>query len=355
MAPRPDQRVSARLAHALTHPTYLAVSLGLLIVVLAASSLFPQLTPETAGDAYHLAVWLGRVELRYGANTDLLADLGMFRIGRSPLLWAPLGLLLIGLLAWMLQRLAPSWRLARGSVRPPIKALIRAPLIARLGEPLGTDALAARLTPLLRRERLRIAPLEGQDGALLRLDRHRWANWGTILCHLAPILLLLGVLLTALSGRLEPLELSSDHLDDDLRLVSIDLGSSDDVAPSALLQTARGDILRMDPYHPARFEGRRLHWKESWQVEGVRHLALTARRDPGWPLFLVAAVALCLGLLLRLYWPPGTYWLRVSSDGALRLVPDEACRQARHIAEPKRLSTLLRAALSTAQGNGDGR
>lgn len=350
MAPQPDQRVTTRLGRALTHPTYLSVSLGLLIVVLSASSLFPQLTPETAGDAYHLAVWLGRVELRYGPTTVTLADIGLFRIGRSPLLWLPLALLIIGLLAWVLRRLAPTWRLARGSRRAPIESLVRAPLIARVGEPLRTHALISRLTPLLRRESLRVDSLDGSDGTLLRLDRHRWANWGTILCHLAPVLLLVGALLTAMYGRLEPLELSSDGARPDLRLVSIGM-AADDGAPSALLQTARGDILHIDPYHPVRIEGRRLHWGESWQIEGMHYLALTVHHDPGWPLFLAAAIALCLGLFLRLYWEPSTFWLRVGSDGTLRLVLDDACRQARHQVALERLSTELRAALAPATAN----
>jgi len=350
MAPRPDQRVITRLGRVLGHPTYLSVSLGLLIVVMAVSSLFPQLTPETAGDAYHLAVWLGRVELRYGASTETLADLGLFRIGRSPLFWVPLALLIIGLLAWALHRLAATWRLARGSRRPPIESLLRAPLIARLGEPLGTDALISRLAPLLRRERLRTDSLDGSDGTLLRLDRHRWANWGTILCHLAPILLLVGALLTAMYSRLEPLELSSDGARPDLRLASIDM-AADDGAPSAVLQTARGDILHIDPYHPARTEGRRLHWGESWQIEGVHYLALTVHHDPGWPLFLSAAVALCLGLFLRLYWRPSTYWLRVGSDGTLRLVLDDAFRHSHHQADLERMSAELRAVLSLVPGD----
>lgn len=168
---------------------------AVLLAALLLASLIASLLPQMPADPATLEPWLVAVALRYGHATSLLYALGLFDAYHTPWFLALLAALLLNTLACTLQRLPRLWR--RLTRRPTI---IRRPdafygSLAHHAEwpvPTPQHGLAASQEALARRHYH--ARTERGDGATyLYAERGRWSQIGTLVSHVAALLLALAV------------------------------------------------------------------------------------------------------------------------------------------------------------------
>ena len=98
--------------HFLTRLDVAAVLVVVVLLLAALGSCFPQLSSSVATDAGRLVGWEMGVQARYGALTDALAAMGIFRWFRSPVFLASLALLALATLVCTLDRWRAVWRRA---------------------------------------------------------------------------------------------------------------------------------------------------------------------------------------------------------------------------------------------------
>lgn len=167
-----------------------AILLSALLLTSLLASLFPQLP---ADPATHES-WLAAVALRYGQVTRLLHTLGLFDAYQAPWFLALLIALLLNTLACTLQRLSRLWRVLS---RPP--TVVRPETfylgLAHRAEwpvPSPQEGLAAMLNRLAR-HRYRIYTEHREWATYLYAERGRWSQVGTLVSHVAALLLLIAV------------------------------------------------------------------------------------------------------------------------------------------------------------------
>jgi len=183
-------RLLHNLWRALGSTRLAAILLAAALLASLLASLFPQMPADPAAHE----PWLAAVALRYGHATRLLSALGLFDAYHAPWFLALLAALLLNILACTLQRLPRLWR-----------ALSRPPVVVRpdtfyLGfahraewpVPSLLDGLTAAQEGLARR-RYRVHTEHGKEIAYLYADRGRWGQIGTLVSHVAALLLALAV------------------------------------------------------------------------------------------------------------------------------------------------------------------
>ena len=182
------------------------LALGLILGI-AALSLVSVLLVQAPGDVVaspaDYAAWLQRVRPRYGALTDVLSALQLFSAANSLWMRLLLSALTVNTLVCTLNRWPRIWRTV---FRPTIRASDATFESASqrqeltLGRP--GDAVAALRSAFARRG-FRVLVEEGPI-TYLYADRHRFGRLGTLLTHLAIILVLAGALATSLWGFRNP-------------------------------------------------------------------------------------------------------------------------------------------------------
>jgi cytochrome c biogenesis protein len=177
----------------------LVVTLGMaLLGVLGA--LIIQVPAGVEADASAKLDWLAGVRPRFGGWTDILDRLQLFNVFNSIWFRGLTAFLTISLIACMVQRAPGLWRTA---TKPRITvgdgffahARERDSIVVR-----GDAAdLAVRTTAVLRRHHYRV--VSEDDGAInFYADRFRFAPFGSLIGHLAIVVILAGVMVGALFG-----------------------------------------------------------------------------------------------------------------------------------------------------------
>lgn len=177
----------------------LVVMLGMAFLgVLGA--LIIQVPAGVEADAASKADWLAGVRPRFGGWTDILDRLQIFNVFNSIWFRGLTAFLTISLIACMVQRAPGLWRTA---TKPRITvgdgffahARERDAIVVR-GE--AAD-LMTRTVAVLKRHHYRVVAED--DGAVnLYADRFRWAPFGSLIGHLAIVVILAGVIVGSLFG-----------------------------------------------------------------------------------------------------------------------------------------------------------
>ena len=231
-------RLLQRAWRALGSTQLAAILMAALLLATLAASLFPQMP----GDPAAREPWLSAVELRFHGATRLLFSLGLFGVYQSPWYLALLAGLLASTVACTLQRLPRLWRSLR---RPPAithpDAFYEA-MARRMAWPHASleAGLAAAQAVLLRHGyQVRTEQAEAERCAYVQGERGRWSQAGTIVSHVAALLLVAAVMarpalshqvanVTLLPDQRQRLELPRD--------LAVEAGSL------VLKQTASGEL-----------------------------------------------------------------------------------------------------------------
>src|SRR3990172_3169116 len=163
-------------------------------------ALIIQVPAGVEADASAKLDWLSGVRPRYGGWTDILDRLQLFNVFNSVWFRGLTAFLTISLIACMVQRAPGLWRTA---TKPRITvgdgffahARERDAIVVR-GD--ATD-LAARTVAVLRRHHYRVVG-EDDGGINLYADRFRWAPFGSLIGHLAIVVILAGVIVGSMFG-----------------------------------------------------------------------------------------------------------------------------------------------------------
>jgi cytochrome c biogenesis protein len=191
----------------------------ILLALLLLTSLLASLLPQLPGDPSVHEPWLAAVELRYRTATSLLHTLGLFDVYHSPWFLILVAALLVNTFLCTLQRLPRLWRsLSRRPIVSQPDAFYHG--FARHAEwPIGSLRIglaAARQTLQHRRYRTFVELDQAGGRAHVYAERYRWSRTGTLLSHLALLLLLTALLarpalawqqrgLLLFPGRIQPL------------------------------------------------------------------------------------------------------------------------------------------------------
>lgn len=147
------------------------------------------------------ADWLDSVRPRYAGWTQPLDALGLFDVFGSWWFKAVNVLLCVSILCCVMHRLP---LLVKRATRPHLH--VTEPFFAHarihhdLTSPVPAQQAADAARAALRRERYRVLDDERGPGLNLYADKHRWMPFGTIFAHIAFVIILLGVLVTANTG-----------------------------------------------------------------------------------------------------------------------------------------------------------
>jgi cytochrome c biogenesis protein len=169
----------------------------ILLTLLLLASLLASLLPQMPADSATREPWLAAVELRYRTATGLLHTLGLFNAYNTPWFLAVLAALMVNGVLCTLQRLPRLWR-----------SLTRRPIICRPDDfyqgsvhraewPIDSPELAlsaAQRTLQRRRYRTHLERDQATGRACVYAERYRWTGTGTLLSHLALLLLLTALL-----------------------------------------------------------------------------------------------------------------------------------------------------------------
>lgn len=192
----------------------------ILLALLLLTALLASLLPQMPVDPAVREGWLAAVELRYRTMTSLLYTLGLFDAYHTPWFLALLAALLLNTLLCTLQRLPRLWRsFSRRPVVSQPDAFYRG--FAHQAEwpidSLRIGLSAAQKTLQHRRYRTQLEVDEAAERAYVYGERNRWTQTGTLLSHLALLVLLTALLarpalawqqrdLLLFPGRIQPLD-----------------------------------------------------------------------------------------------------------------------------------------------------
>ena len=177
---------------------------GLLLILAMAvltlvGVLFPQAPGEVLADPAVRDAWLDTMRPRYRGWTDILATLGVFAVFGSIGFKAVTILLALSIIACTTHRFPQLWAQA---MRPHVHvrdrffdhARVSATTVVRLDE--------IRTSALLKSElhKLRFRTMADTEGRPLYADRNRFAPFGTVVAHVAFVVILGGVFVTTTFG-----------------------------------------------------------------------------------------------------------------------------------------------------------
>lgn len=237
--PTPDLSVVdlARRVYALFYNKRfgLALILGLGVATLL-GVLFPQAPAGVLDDPAQRALWLDSVRPRFRGWTEPLAAAGLFGVYSSVWFLAITVLLALSILACTAHRVPQLWTQAtRPHTRVRDTFFDHARFAASTTVPLGTDAALERVKQRLHGRRFRTITEASGESVLVYADRNRFAPLGTVVAHLAFVLILAGVFVTSSLGL---------RLDD----VTVPIGSTVDIGHGTGLSIQARSFT--DTYHP---------------------------------------------------------------------------------------------------------
>jgi cytochrome c biogenesis protein len=306
--------------------------LALFALLMAVGTFFPQLPADAAT---HPA-WLTAAEDKYGPLARAMAGIQLFAFYRSPWFGMPASLLAVCLLICTLIRLRPVWRSGVGARRiPALEELSRYPFRSQLPSP--EDGGLSAVGTILRAARLRVIEVSAGGRTCLLGERNRVARLGTLATHIAPLLLLIGIILSGLTGWRQSVALTDTgarpvtvgptgafqveltardgyverHADGSLA----DYGAGITIFEGG--QPVREGLVRVN--HPMRYRGVSLILMEYDDAGEMGVAELLAVRDSGRPVVVVAGVLLVIGVCLTFYFPHQQVWAWLSADGVTEL------------------------------------
>ncbi len=318
----------------LTRLRVAAVLIAILLGLSALGSCFPQLSTSITADAERSAQWAAEVRARYGSLTNGLAAIRMFGWFGSPVFLVALGLLALATLVCTLDRWGAAW--SRAFRLPGVSsdlAFEAAPHAAQLTGLPAVD-LPHRLRKCLEERGFRVRSETGEgDLVYLRGDRNRPASLGTLVTHIAVLLLLLGTILSSEFGWREELTIEPNGLVElrhrsqlALRNEGFDIGHYPDGSVSAYRdrvtvidsgqEVASG---RVGVNEPLTFAGVGFYLQGYSEREDGHAVTLLVVRDPGYTLVIVAGFLLLLGLTMSFNFPRAWIQARVEPEGTLYL------------------------------------
>ena len=325
-AKRPATKVLIGLAR--SPRTATALILGLCILA-AVASLFPQMPPRLEPSA-RLA-WLEAARARYGAWSDWMARLGLFRLYRSPL-FVLLGVSLgVSSAFCLVARWHIQWRRARGDWEPA-----RVPVGAAGGRrydlPAEADTrdLMAAFALALAGRGYRVSEFGEYPARWLYARKRSWSHLGTLATHLGITLLVLAALWSSLGAmrstialglqQTAPLAPQSDYVLQNNGLTTRYGASGAVLGYELRLVTydGRGAVREqaLSATHPLSLDGYTVHLFGHWGTLGTDGVVLIIARDPGYWLFVVAGLLILLGTATTLWLPPYDLFVR-SRDGEM--------------------------------------
>jgi len=350
-----ESQIPKRVWRFLARTDVAAVLIVIVLLLAAFGSCLPQLPPTIAADPERLARWETGVRAKYGALTDLLVAIGAFRWFHSPVLLAPLALLVAGTLVCTIERWRGVWRRAfHQPVRCSDAALKGASHTARLAAPPVAD-LSRVLRQRLERWGFRVRTTEAvttdgttevatTDGTTkvvttegrhiyLRGDRNRLAPLATLVTHLAVLLLLLGAALSSGYGWREEITIGPGEMAEvghgselTLRNEGFAVARYPDGSVAGYeaqvtvvvkdRETRRGSIRVNEPLICGSVG---LHLRGYGGTENRYSVTLLAVHDPGYAPVVVAGFLLLLGLTVSFNFPHCWVHARIEPEGTLRL------------------------------------
>lgn len=330
---RPRYHVLRRVWHFLARMKVASVLIFASLFLAALGSYFPQLSPALAADAERLALWQAAIRARYGWLASPLATVGLFRFSHSPLFLASLVLLALSTLACTWQRWRGVWQRAFDqSVVVPERLFDVAPWQAHLTIPASATAIPV-LRHALRERGFRLRSHDDGNAIYLRGDRNRLSALGTLLTHVAVLLLLLGAVLSWGGAWRESLELEPGRFvrvgqrsglalrNDDFTIMRYPDGSAASYRALVTVQTPDGSTGQrvIEVNHPLKIDGMAFLLMGYEQQPQGSKVILLAMRDPGYGPVIAAGFLLLLGMTVTLYLPHCWVLARVGADGAVRL------------------------------------
>jgi cytochrome c biogenesis protein ResB len=311
------------------------VAVWLILAVMALTvvgSLFPQIPANTLGEPAQEAALREAVRQRYGALAEVVIALGLLNFGSSPLAVALLTPLLAATALCTVRR----WRAVRRQIEAaPVRAtaarLDNAPIAVTVPAAPGATPheQADRLGPLLARRGYGVRREEGADAVHVRADRHRWSGLGTLVNHLALLMLAAGAVVTAALAWQESLTVTQGR------------AASPERRPGLAIRNEGFEILRNPDGSPAQFEARvtlsapgaapaqhvvrvnepiryggtHIFLNSYGRDAGGAYVEFIVGDDPGyWP-FAAGGILMLIGMTWILYWPASTIYARVTADG----------------------------------------
>jgi len=185
---------------------FISMRTGLvLILVLGLFSLVGTLLKQApagiATDPEAYAGWLSSVKPTYGGWTTVLDKLGFFSIFTSIWFKATTVLLATSILACSVNRAPRLWKTAfHPRTHMGETFFTHAALRADVLVPAGPDTALDDVRRVLKSHHFRTVNDPDQNGLNLYADRFRWGPFGTVIAHLAFVVIVLGVFLTATTG-----------------------------------------------------------------------------------------------------------------------------------------------------------
>ncbi len=180
---------NVKFAVALVSTATLASLLGVVL---------PQLPAEMRANPAAHSAWLELQREDFGALTGLLDGLGLFEIFHSAWFTGLWFVIVAAVTVCTISRFPPVWRSVR---RPPLRAGVRYFETARHRASFTHAGGTEVVEGLLRRKRYRVRRVhEGEGITELFAERFAWSQYATFISHLALLLLLVGGLLTQLTG-----------------------------------------------------------------------------------------------------------------------------------------------------------
>jgi cytochrome c biogenesis protein len=334
-APNPKARILKRVWRLGRRLDVAAVVIFVVLLLAAFGSCFPQFSPALDADPQCLARWEAAARAKYGALADLLTASGISRWFRSPVFLVSLGLLALLTLVCTLRRWRGVWQRAfHRPVRCSDEALASAPYTAELSAPPEVD-LPRLVREGLARRGFRVRSETVGDVAHVRGDRNRLAPLGTLVTHLAVLLLTIGVVLSGVYGWREEVTLGSGE--------TATVGHSSGLAvraegftvahyPDGSVASYEAEVAvirvgeeraeargRVRINEPLVCDGISFVLSRYEEVEGGYRVMLLAVRDPGYGLSVAAGLLLLFGLTVSFNFPHRWVHARVDSEGRLRL------------------------------------
>ncbi|WP_127843018.1 cytochrome c biogenesis protein ResB [Actinomyces wuliandei] len=163
--------------------------------------IIPQMPAGSRVSEEATAQWLESVRPTFGGWTDVLRALGFFTMFSSVPFLVVMGLLALSITACTMHRLPVLWRAARHPrTRVTARFFDRARLRARFTAPVSAEQAFEVICSDARRHHLRVVVDERGPGYNAYMDRSRWAPFGTVLAHLAFLVIMAGFVISSVTG-----------------------------------------------------------------------------------------------------------------------------------------------------------
>jgi cytochrome c biogenesis protein len=177
---------------------WLILILGLMSLV---GTLVPQAQPGVVADPEAYASFLESVRSKYGGWTTVMDKLSVFFIFTSIWFKAISVLLATSVLACSVNRAPRLWKVAfHPRTRMGATFFTHAPLRADVVVAAVPESAMDDVRTVLRSHHFRTVNDPDDEGLNLYADRFRWGPFGTVIAHVAFVIIVLGVFLSATTG-----------------------------------------------------------------------------------------------------------------------------------------------------------